>query len=754
MFSSRAFVTVAMAVWMCKHGEWVKCHHGCAFVQKDMLVLTRHYKTAHGGTPVPYNDLVIIQDAECKALVGAAAFEKLKKDPKNEWPANLPYPPRPRSKGSRTTARASPHVRSAEAPTQVASTSTTPTSSNGQVATLIGLPPNANPAATPDVPRHAALSSGHSASRNANNSPSPHNRQSIGNSDVIAHAQPDTSGQALQPSTTSRTFDPLSTDSQAGVSAVDEVMSDAPQLAQTTIEATSDSQTGHTSHAKSAMGICEIAGNTSLSIAPPSTVISITSKLAPPVRKAQPSLLGIPSEVRESIYRYSIGPVTRWHSDIFQSEKEDFSLALSGVSRQLRIEVVRFLTKTFGIVRLRVDTMRDSRGMRAGLVSDVFGKAPLFLLNPELHTDVALPKLTPLLQLKLSLEHPRWSDMEPVLGTLDAFTSTQEPATEQDALGEPDYNHLDTDISSEEPFNTWAGIRGPLWCPNSVIRQRYTQELTFLFSRESLHILLEALYDCSGGREGIEYLEVDFSVTQPTPTQIGDIQSMVDCLRTSIDAPIVKIKGLPLQQTEVLHTIMTTPRENIWQRSWNLQLALKDLSARKYVSAFLALRHDSYLLADHISSPSSNIYQGALLTNLVRRRHNLNAEAICLTSLICTKAHNRRLQQILASGSLDRLSPLGLQRALQIARHTYTWIGLTDAQRADASWECGLMHRFLAQIIAVPNNKLSAATPSPALTSQRHWRSVYPSHDLSNETGVSPEAADPQHYSTHHGQRR
>ena len=708
-----------MAVWMCKHGEWVKCHEGCAFVQKDMLNLTRHYKTAHNGIPVPYDKLVIIQDVKCEALMGAAAFKKLKKDPKNEWPANVPYPPRPRSKGSLATVRASPHVRSAQASARVASTDVVQTASNGQAATHRL---TENSTTNRGLSRNTALSTNRGTSLIANESLAPDDRRSINSINATDHAQLSTHAQAPQPSTSLGTSDSLPTDSQASPSADDEEMLDAPPLSQITTKPSSDFRNAHTADNTCTMDICEAAGNTKSTTTPTSIAKSNAEGLTHPARKAHPSLLGIPSELRNSIYRYTIGPVTRWESDIFMNEKEDFSLALTRVSRQLRVEVVRFLSQTFTIVRLRVDTKRDARGMRAGIVAQAFGEAPLFLMNPELQTDIALPKLTPLLHLKMSIENPVWSETERVISYLDASTSTGEPDIEQEELDEAYDDYVDMDITSEEPFNTWVKTPDPSWCGNGAIRQRYTQELTFLFSRESLDLLLSELYHCCEG-DGIEQFDIDFAPGQLTPTQTADRQKIISCLSTSINAPDIKITGLPFQESDRLQYAMTHPGDLDSGPRQSLEVAVSDLSRNDHISASLASRWDCYTLSDHFTIPSATMNQGGAFTDPERHLKNREGEVLCLLNLVCTKAHNRRLQNHLASGALAQLAPIGLQRALQSARYTYAWIGLTDAQRADAYWECGLLHRFLAQCLALPNNNLSGATPSPAITTQWHWKS-------------------------------
>ena len=666
---------------------------------------------------------MIIQDAECEALVGTAAFGKLKKDPKKAWPANLPYPPRPRSKGSRTTARASPHVRSVQASTQVATTTgVNRTASNGQAATHPGQPSFGNSTTNAGVSRNTALNPNRGTSLNEDDSPAADDGRSVRSIDSTDRAQSAAYAQALQPSTSFATSDPLPTDSQASLSALDEVMSDAPLLPQTTTKPSSDFQNAHTADETCTMDICETDGNTNSKTTPLSIVKPTTAGLTPPVRKARPSLLGIPSELRDSIYRYTIGPVTRWESDIFMNDKEDFSLALSRVSRQLHIELVRFLSQTFTIVRLRVDTKRDARGMRAGTVSQAFDEAPLFLLNPELQTDIALPKLTPLLHLKMSIENPHWSETEPVLDSLNTSTSVGELEAEQNELDNAYEDYVDMDITSEEPLNTWITTPDPSWCANGAIRQRHTQELTFLFSRESLGLLLTEMWWCCKG-VGIEQFDIDFAPGQLTPTQTTDRRKIISCLSNSISAPSTRITGLPIQESDRLQHAMTHPGDLESGERQSLEVAVSDLSRKDYISAFLNLRWECYALADHLNIPSSTMNQGGDFTDPERHRLNLKGEVLCLSNLVCTKAHNRRLQNHLASGALGQLAPVGLQRALQCARHTYAWIGLTDAPRADACWECGLMHRFLAQSLALPNNNLSGATLSPAITSEWHWKS-------------------------------
>lgn len=415
----------------------------------------------------------------------------------------------------------------------------------------------------------------------------------------------------------------------------------------------------------------------------------------------RPSLLGIPIELREHIFQYLVGPSFRYPDDLFEGDFQDQSLALSRVSRQLRLDVLRYLAQNFSSVRAVILTKLDYGGLRANSISRALRAAPLFLINPELHLDAKLPKILPTLQLQAYIENADWPEVQPLPNPVDQYARPSQHFTVEEAEAAFE-RYVAQDIASDDRIDTeesWNFVARPKPPPRREV-QLQRHEISFIFQEETFEKFLDALRLAAAGTRaglwsGIEQLKLNFSPHSPSPPRELDRYRMLRQMLWRLKVSSIQISGLPAPDIEHVSTIITTDRVSAARLLERFASGIEDLVNGKYHSAYTTF-HSTLLPQSH---DLPNLWYRKPLSQ--RRFDYLHQEMSCLANLALTKVRNRQLQAFIAAGGSGQLSIESLRDALQMARQAYDGVGLSNLHRADAFWECGLMHRWTAEYVSL-----------------------------------------------------
>lgn len=370
-----------------------------------------------------------------------------------------------------------------------------------------------------------------------------------------------------------------------------------------------------------------------------------------------------------------------------------------------------------------VVTKQDLTGLRGRMVAQVLRSSPLFLVNTELQLDATLPKMIPTLQLQIFIENRDWPapPQAPQRPNRDT-TGTQDISIEDvDAAYEM---YVAPDIFPDERIDTedsWKIVASSDAQPRRKVRL-HRHEINFVFQEETFEMFLSKLQTIAQGTRagrwsGIDILKLDFFGTHYSSIQEANKVKMLRQLRWCLQASQVQLTGLPDPESHEVSGTITSTRLTGYRILERLAGGMEDLVNGKFHSAIAAF-HGAIL--PHYNLPA--LWYVGLLNE--RQIDFLHQEVACTVYLALTKVRNRQLQAFLASGASRRLNLDSLRQALQMARQAYSGVCLSNLHRADAFWECGLMHCWIAAYMTLPNSPLAEQTISPYMSRRYHWKSA------------------------------